>query len=75
MAAYNIEINRDECISCQQCVSDAPATFDSDDDGIAVVTDPAGDPPDVILTAAQNCPVQAIVLYDADSGARVWPEE
>ena len=75
MAQYKIEIDRDECISCQQCVSDAPATFGMDDDDTAVVIDPEGDPPDVILAAAQSCPVEAITLYDAETGAKLWPEE
>lgn len=75
MAQYKIEIDRDECIGCQQCVSDAPATFGMDDDDRAVVIDLEGDPPDVILAAAQNCPVEAITLYDAETGAKVWPAE
>ncbi len=32
MAQYEIDIDRDECISCQQCVSDAPAMCGMDDD-------------------------------------------
>ena len=75
MAQYKIEIDRDNCTSCQQCVSDAPATFGVHDDDTAVVIDPEGDPPDVILAAAQNCPVEAITLYDAETGTKVWPEE
>jgi len=75
MAQYRIEIDRDNCSSCEQCVSEAPATFGMDDDGIAVVIDPEGDPPDVILAAAENCPVEGIVLYDAETGVKVWPEE
>jgi ferredoxin len=75
MPQYKIEIDRDECISCEQCVSDAPGTFGTDDDDKAIVIDPEGDAPDVILAAAQNCPVEAIKLYDTETGAQVWPED
>jgi len=75
MAKYKIEIDRDTCIGDQLCCSEAPNTFDVDDDGIAVVTDPEGDEPDVILAAAQACPVDCIALHDCESGEKVWPEE
>jgi len=45
----------------------APNTFDLDEDGVAVVTDPAGDPEDKVILAAQGCPTQAIqVLRDGE---------
>jgi ferredoxin len=75
MAKYKIEIDRDTCIGDQLCCSEAPNTFDVDDDGIAVVTDPEGDEPDVILAAAQACPVDCIALHDSASGEKVWPED
>jgi ferredoxin len=75
MAQYKIEIDRDECIGCQQCVCDAPATFGMDDEGEAVEVEPERGGADVILAAVQNCPVEAITLYDAETGARIWPEE
>ena len=43
----------------------APAVFDLDDDGIAVVIDPDGAPVDKVVLAAQGCPTQAIsVIQD-----------
>jgi ferredoxin len=75
MAKYNIEIDRDTCIGDQLCCSEAPNTFDVDDEGIAVVTDPEGDEPEVILAAAQACPVDCISLHECESGNKVWPEE
>ena len=44
----------------------APATFDLGDDGVAFVLDPAGDPEDKILLAAQGCPTQAITIWRDD---------
>jgi ferredoxin len=72
---YRIEIDRGLCIGDELCCSEAPATFEMDDENKAVVTDPDGDPPEAILSAAQNCPVDAIVLHDAESGVKVWPKE
>ena len=42
------------------CSMWAPGTFDQDDEGIAVVVDPEGDPEDTVRLAATNCPVSAI---------------
>jgi ferredoxin len=73
MAKYKIEIDREACIGDQACVNDAPETFEIDDENIAKVKNAAGDTPDTILTAAQNCPTDAIKLID-ESGKQVWPE-
>lgn len=75
MPKYKIEIDRDTCIGDQLCCSEAPNTFDVDDEGIAIVQNVEGDEPDVILAAAKACPVDCIVLYDANTGKKVWPEE
>jgi len=40
----------------------APGVFDLDDDGIAIVLDPAAQPDDKIVLAAQGCPTQAIAV-------------
>lgn len=55
-----ISIDRDLCMGSGQCLFHAPATFDLDDDDVAVVIDPEGDPEPVVATAAQECPAQAI---------------
>lgn len=55
-----IEINRDVCMGSGNCSFWAPGVFDLDDDGVAVVTDPAGESEDKIILAAQGCPTQAI---------------
>ena len=75
MAKYKIEVDRDTCTSCQLCSSEAPDTFEMDDEDIAVVSDPEGDSPETILSAAQACPSESIILHDAESGDKVWPEE
>jgi ferredoxin len=43
----------------------APHVFDLDDDMIAIVVDPTGDPEDKIRLAEQGCPTQAISITEA----------
>jgi ferredoxin len=75
MAKYKIEVDRDECIGDGLCVDEAPDTFELDDDEIAVVTNPEGNDADTILEAAKSCPTDAIILHDAETGEKVWPED
>ncbi len=70
-----ITIVRDECIGDGACCDDAPNTFELDDDGIATVKAGSTDSRDTILTAARNCPTNAIVVEDAESGQKLAPEE
>ncbi len=74
MAKYKIEIDRDLCIGDGACVGEAPNTLEMDDENIAIVKDEGAHTPEEILQAAQVCPVDAIKLYDADTGEQVWPE-
>lgn len=74
MAKYKIEVDRSLCVGDGACCNDAPGTFEMDDESIAVVTNPEGNSPEEILTAAQSCPTDAIILHDAATGKKVWPE-
>ena len=75
MAKYKIEIDRDACVGDGLCVDEEPDTFEMDDEDIAVVINQEGDDPEAILDAAQACPSDAIILHDAETGAKVWPED
>ncbi len=67
-----IDIDRDECMGSGNCGFWAPATFDLDDDeGKAYVVDPAGDPTEKVLLAAEGCPTRAIVVVR--DGKKVAP--
>ncbi len=57
-----IEIDRGLCMGSGNCSFWAPAVFDLDDEGLAVVIDPAGAPEDKIVLAGQGCPTQAISI-------------
>ena len=49
-----------------QCSWYAPNTFDQDDETIAIVTDPKGDPEEQILAAVKGCPTGALSLVETE---------
>jgi ferredoxin len=67
-----IEVDRHLCYGFGDCVDSAPAVFALDDEDVSVVIDPDGAPLDDIVEAAQNCPVDAIVLIGED-GEQIYP--
>jgi ferredoxin len=67
-----IEVDRQLCYGFGDCVDTAPAVFALDDEDVSVVIDPDGAPLDDIVEAAQNCPVDAIVILDED-GEQIYP--
>lgn len=81
---YIIEYRRDVCIGAASCSAIAPATFSMDNENKAVLlgsdsvneTGAIGDIVDddeIILAAAQSCPVFAIIIKDAETGAQIFP--
>ncbi len=68
-------VKRDTCIGAASCVALAPGTFEMDEENIAVVLDQEGwDSPDEIVMAARSCPTLAIIVEDAQTGERLYPE-
>jgi ferredoxin len=57
-----IRVDRDLCMGSAQCSVYAPATFAQDEDAIAVVIDPGGDPQEAIATAVASCPAGALTI-------------
>jgi len=70
---YRIEIVRRRCTAVGTCMDFAGKTFDMDDDAVAFVSKVNGNSPEDILAAAKSCPVDAIFLYDIETGEKVWP--
>jgi Leucine-rich repeat (LRR) protein/ferredoxin len=69
-----ITIIRDECIGDGACCDDAPATFELDDDGIAILKEGDLDSRETIVGAARDCPTDAIVVEDEETGEKLVPE-
>ena len=62
-----VNLDRDKCVGAGQCVMAAPAVFDQgDDDGLAVLLDPAptGARKEGAREAARVCPALAIYLAE-----------
>ena len=70
-----IRIDRGRCMGSGQCSWYAPNTFDQDDETIAIVIDPDGDPADAIQSAVDGCPTQAISLVPDPDGSGHKQEE
>jgi ferredoxin len=61
-----IEIDRGLCIGSGDCVDSAANVFELDAEDKARVIDPDGDPADMVVDAAMNCPVTAIFVFGED---------
>jgi ferredoxin len=71
-AGIRIEVDRELCFGFGDCVDTAPRVFALDDEDKAIVLDPDGASIDKIVEASQNCPVDAIIITDAE-GVQIYP--
>lgn len=55
------------------CTSIAPKVFMLNEKRQSEAVNPAGDTAEKILEAAENCPVSAIMVEDAETGERLFP--
>lgn len=74
---YIIEYDRNKCIGAASCSVIAEATFAMDDENKAIIREdvPDFDEDEVIMAAAQSCPVFAIKIIDKESGEVLFPIE
>lgn len=70
---YSVEILRDVCIGAASCVAIAPETFGLDDENKVVLIESDWNEDEIILAAAQSCPVFAIIVKDAETGKQLFP--
>lgn len=61
------------CVGNAMCETFATKTFRLNDNRQSEVVDPEGDSIEKILEAAENCPVSAIFVEDAETGERLFP--
>lgn len=70
---FTIEVDRELCFGFGDCVDSAPGVFELDGEDKSIVVDPDGADRDEILTAAANCPVDAIIIVDDETGEQLQP--
>ncbi|MBC7272971.1 MAG: ferredoxin [Streptomyces sp.] len=72
---WRVAVDRSLCIGSAQCVHHAPRAFRLDTGRQSRPVDPVADAAEEILTAAENCPVEAITIELLGSGEAVFPPE
>lgn len=70
-----VTINNDECIGCGACETEAPETFEMNDEAKAALKEPPHDNPEFIIEAAQACPTEAIIVTNKATGEKIVPAE
>ena len=68
-----VRVDHNLCVGNAMCETFAPNVFRLNDNRQSEAVNPAGDSEEKILEAAENCPVSAITVEDADSGEQLFP--
>ena len=66
-------VDHQTCVGNAMCESIAPAVFRLNENRQSEVVNPEGNTEEKILEAAENCPVSAIFVEDAETGERLFP--
>ena len=69
----SVSVDHDICVGNAMCITIATKAFGLNDERPALPADTAGDTEELILEAAENCPVAAITVTDADTGEQLFP--
>ena len=65
------KIDRDLCVGIGNSVAAAPTVFQLDKENKAIVLDISSADKDKIMTAAESCPMNAIIIED-DEGNQIY---
>ncbi len=68
-----VSVDHNVCVGNSMCETLAPKVFVLNDDRQSEAVDPDGDTEENILEAAENCPVSAISVVDAETGEKLFP--
>jgi ferredoxin len=68
-----VRVDPTACVGNAMCESIAPHAVRLNDDRQSEAVDPNGDSVEKILEAAENCPVSAITVEDAETGEQLFP--
>ena len=67
-----VRVDRDLCVGIGNCVAVAPAVFKLDSANKATVNNVSSVSEDKLTSAAESCPVNAIIIED-DQGNQMYP--
>ncbi len=67
-----VRVDRELCVGIGNCVAVAPTVFRIDGHNKAVVLDISSVSEDKVMSAAESCPVNAIIVED-DQGQQIFP--
>jgi len=70
---YILLIDREACVGAATCVALAGLTFALDSESKVVFLEGDWDQDEMVLAAAQSCPVFAISILDKETGLKVFP--
>ena len=68
-----VSVDHDICVGNAMCITIATNAFELNEERQAVSANPDGDSEELILEAAENCPVAAIKVIDAETGEQLFP--
>ena len=68
-----ITVDHDVCVGNAMCETFATNKFALNDNRQSEAANPEGDSLDLILEAAENCPVSAIRVEDSETGETLFP--
>jgi ferredoxin len=68
-----VRVDHNLCVGNAMCETFAPHVFRLNDDRQSEAVDPAGDPFEQIMEAAESCPMSAILVEDAETGEQLFP--
>lgn len=72
---WNAAVDPHTCVRTGLCAATAPGEFDLDDSGQGRAAPGSLPATQSVREAAESCPVEAITLTDAATGARIFPPQ
>ena len=73
-ANLRITINPFKCVGSTMCIQTAPRAFQLNERKQSTVSDPTGETLAKLREAAEQCPMSAIRIEDADTGQVIFPD-
>ncbi len=69
----SVSVDHNLCVGNQMCINIATKALTLNDDRQAIPADVEADTEEVIREAAEQCPMAAITVTDAETGEQLFP--